>query len=101
MLPARDYRQRKVATDNRPLFDALISRAAEVRQMPFTESGRPAYEAANQELITISDRLVAVWDSQPSKEQGGTGAVVEQARQLGKPVQIVWTTGAARGLSPQ
>jgi len=40
---------------------------------------------------------VAVWDDQPSKDQGGTGALVEQARKLGKQVHVVWPEGAARG----
>jgi len=96
VLPTPSYREQKVKPDNRALFDELLAKAAEVRHMPFAESNRQAYEAANDALLNMADRLVAVWDGQPSKDQGGTGAVVEQARQLGKPVQVVWPEGAVR-----
>jgi hypothetical protein len=96
VLPSPNYREQKVKPDNRALFDALIAKATEVRHIPYAESGREAYEAANATLLDIADRLVAVWDGQPSKDQGGTGAVVQQARQLGKPVHVIWPQGAAR-----
>ncbi len=97
VLPSPNYREQKVKPDNRALFDDLLAKASEVRVMPLAESNRQAYEAANNTLLNMADRLVAVWDGQPSKDQGGTGAVVEQARQLGKPVLVVWPEGAARG----
>lgn len=96
VLPSLNYREQKVEPGNLELFDELLARAAEVRRMPFAESSRQAYEAANHELLDLADRLVAVWDGQPGKDQGGTGAVVEQARRLGKPVQVVWPEGAVR-----
>ncbi|HUY51820.1 MAG TPA: hypothetical protein VMV92_39995, partial [Streptosporangiaceae bacterium] len=96
VLPTPSYREQKVKPDNRALFDELLAKAAEVWHMPFAESNRQAYEAANDALLNMADRLVAVWDGQPSKDQAGTGAVVEQARQLGKPVQVVWPEGAVR-----
>jgi len=54
-------------------------------------------QAANAALLTMADKLIAVWDGQPGKDRGGTGALVEQARQLGKPVRVIWPEGAARG----
>jgi len=97
VLPSPNYRAQKVKPDNRALFDDLIAKASEVRHIPLAESNRQAYEAANNTLLNMADRLVAVWDGQPSKDQGGTGALVEQARRLGQPVLVVWPEGAARG----
>jgi len=97
VLPAPNYREHKVKPDNRLLYDELLAKATEVQHMPFPEPNRQAYEAANAALLTMADRLVAVWDGQPSKDQGGTGSVVEHARRLGKPVHVIWPRGAARG----
>jgi hypothetical protein len=96
VLPSPNYREQKVKPGNRLLFDELLANAAEVQYMPFPDSSRQAYETANATLLAMADRLVAVWDGQPGKDHGGTGAVVGKARQLGKPVHIIWPEGAAR-----
>jgi hypothetical protein len=97
VLPSPNYREQKVAPDNRAVFDELLAAATEVQHMPFAEANRQAYAAANAALLNMADELVAVWDGQPSKDQGGTGALVEQARRLGKQVHVVWPEGAAHG----
>jgi hypothetical protein len=97
VLPSPNYREQKVRPDNRAVFDELLAKAAEIQHMSFTEANREAYAAANAALLNMADKLVAIWDGQPSKDQGGTGALVEQARQLGKPVHVIWPAGAARG----
>ena len=97
VLPSPNYREQKVRPGNRAVFDELFAKAAEVHRMPFAAANRQAYTAANAALLAMTDKLVAVWDGQPSKDQGGTGALVEQARKLGKQVHVVWPEGAARG----
>jgi hypothetical protein len=97
VLPSPNYREHKVRPDNHAVFDELLAKAADIQHMPFTEANREAYAAANAALLNMADKLVAVWDGQPSKDQGGTGALVEQARQLCKPVYVIWPAGAARG----
>lgn len=37
-----------------------------------------------------------VWDGGPSGGHGGTGDVVDAARERGIPVTVVWPEGAAR-----
>nr|AHE14533.1 hypothetical protein asmbl_8 [uncultured bacterium] len=96
VLPASDYREHKVKPDHAPRFDALIRRATNVRVMPHTESNRHAYEAANEALLRSCDRLFAVWDGKAPVDQGGTAAVVSQARSLGLPVEVIWPDGAER-----
>ncbi|WP_280468404.1 hypothetical protein [Nocardia cyriacigeorgica] len=95
VLPSRNYRERKVKPDHAELFDRLLASAASVHAMDFDDAGRDAYEAANAQLILGADRLIAVWDGQVS-ERGGTGTVVDLARNAGIPVEIVWPEGAQR-----
>ncbi|MEU7630118.1 hypothetical protein AB0C34_09060 [Nocardia sp. NPDC049220] len=64
--------------------------------MNFAETGEEAYEAANAALLDRADLLMAVWDGRAS-ERGGTGTVVELARDRDVAVEIVWPQGASRG----
>jgi hypothetical protein len=96
VLPAEDYRERRVKPDHAPTFDRLIAHAAEVRIMPHLESNRAAYEAANEAMLSSCELLVAVWDGQPAVDRGGTAAVVEQAAARGLAVQVVWPQGSQR-----
>lgn len=99
VLPANDYRDRKVKPDNVTEFDELIGKASRVITMPFEQSNRDAYMAASERVLATVDALVAVWDGQPSDGRGGTGDVVDVARERGLPVTVVWPTGATRGLT--
>jgi len=97
ILPASDYRERKVKLQHATSFDELIRRASRVRVMPYAESNRDAYQAANEALISSCDRLLAVWDGGSPTDRGGTAAVVESARSRGVPVEVLWPDGAQRG----
>jgi hypothetical protein len=96
ILPAADYRDRKVKTENRSEFEDLLGRATQVDVMPFETSNREAYMAASEAVLGGVDHLVAVWDGAPSNGHGGTGDVVAAARERGVPVTVVWPDGAAR-----
>lgn len=96
VLPAADYRDRKVKPDNIAEFDELIARAASVYVMPLAESNRAAYEAASVHVMANVDEMVAVWDGAPPDGTGGTGDVARAAREQGMPVTVVWPTGATR-----
>ena len=96
VLPAADYRARKVKPANATDFDDLIARAASVHVMPLPESNRAAYQAAGAHVMANVDEMVAVWDGAPSDGAGGTGDTVRTAREQGIPVTIVWPTGAVR-----
>jgi len=97
VLPAADYRERKVKPDHAATFDRLIGRANQVPVMPHAESNRAAYEDANEAMLSSCDLLFAVWDAQPAVDRGDTASVVEQARSRGLSVEIVWPEGAQRG----
>lgn len=96
VLPAADYRERKVKPENAADFADLIGKASTVTTMPFEQSNRDAYMAASEAVLTGVEAMVAVWDGQPSDGHGGTGDVVVAARDRGMPVTVVWPAGAAR-----
>ena len=96
VLPAADYRVRRVEPDNREAFDDLLGRAAQVHVLPFDTSNRDAYAAANDRMLADIDVLVAVWDWMPPDGKGGTGDTVQLARERGVPVTVVWPVGPAR-----
>jgi hypothetical protein len=96
VLPSVDYREAKVGPRDRERFDILLMRSACVRYMPYRVAGREAYRDANEAVLGGIDRLVAVWDGRPSGGKGGTGDAVEEARDRGVPVDVVWPAGARR-----
>jgi hypothetical protein len=96
VLPAADYRERKVKPDNLKEFDDLMSRAQAVRTLPFDQTDKDAYMAASEELLGSVDSLIAVWDGKPSGSYSGTADVVAAARERGLPVTVVWPAGARR-----
>ncbi len=96
VLPASDYRSRKVKPDNAATFDELISHATIVRTLPFETSNRDSYLAASEHMLSTVELVIAVWDDQPADGQGGTGDVVERARARGVPVVRIWPIAASR-----
>jgi len=96
VLPAADYRQRKVKPDNAAEFDTLLARAATVHTMPARESNRDAYQAASEHVLTHIDQLVAVWDGAPPDGTGGTSDVVPTAIKRGLPLTVIWPDGVTR-----
>lgn len=97
VIPAADYRDRKVEPDNAAEFDELLGKATAVHTMRFAESNGAAYMAASEHMLSTVSALVAVWDGGPSGGYGGTADVVAAARERGLPVTVVWPDGAARG----
>jgi hypothetical protein len=96
VLPARDYRERKVKPDNAPEFAELVGKARTVTTMPYERSNREAYLAASRHVLDTVDQMVAVWDGQPADGRAGTGDVVAEARERDMPVTVIWPDGARR-----
>ncbi|ORT49021.1 hypothetical protein [Frankia sp. KB5] len=96
IIPAADYRARKVKPAHAELFDDLVRQATTVRVLPHDVSDRAAYEAANDALVDEVDLLMAVWDGYAPVDRGGTATTVAHAHANNRAVQIIWPTGAAR-----
>lgn len=96
IVPAEDYSAR-MTEPVRLRFDALLGRAHRVTNLPYREAKGPAYMAASLVLVERSHLLVAVWDGERSASFSGTGDVVDYARQVDVPVEVIWPAGARRG----
>jgi hypothetical protein len=96
LVPAQNYRTEKVPADYAEEFDDLVAKATDVRVLPFTDASPDAYEAANREMVAMSDLVLAVWDGTVSGAKGGTASVVSYARAKGIPVEVIWPEGAQR-----
>lgn len=97
IIPALDYRRQKIEWHNRHTFDELLGRASSVTQLPFKHSNRRAFMTASEELLSRCDRLLAVWDGNPSRTLGDTADVVRVAGERDMPVTVLWPAGARRG----
>jgi hypothetical protein len=69
-------------------YRRLVVLAEEVIVFPMATPRSQAYLAAGRYIVEHSDLLVAIWDGQPARGDGGTGDVVTLARQCGLP--LVW-----------
>jgi hypothetical protein len=59
-----------------------------------TGSRESAYEAAGRAVVDACDVLLALWDGEGSRGQGGTAEIVDYARRSGKHVVVVPVTRA-------
>lgn len=103
---AADYEKDFETSASRQEFRALLARAVQVDELPGSretaESRDAAYTAVGRLILDRSDVLMAVWDGEGARGEGGTAQMVGEARELGLPV--VWIASAppheARLLAP-
>jgi len=95
IIPAGQYRD-GLPADSHSEYDRLLATAAAVRRLPFAEPTPESYMAASELMIDDADELYAVWDGRPARGYGGTADVVAYAREHGKPVRVIWPSGAKR-----
>lgn len=77
-------------------FRRLLAAASDTTELCFPAPGAPAYHAAGRLIAEISDVLIAVWDGQAARGEGGTADIVAHARGLDRDVRIVWPPGVTR-----
>ena len=97
VLPAPDYRDTRVSPEHADTFDDLVT-SAYITRFASDSSSMQAYEAANAHVLESVERMLAIWDGQPSPEwkTGGTADAVAAAREQGMPVTVIWPEGAER-----
>ncbi|AHH18973.1 hypothetical protein NONO_c41890 [Nocardia nova SH22a] len=95
VVPAREYRA-GLPAEHHPVYDDLLSEAAEVIRLEHVESNSEAHQAGSVRMLDEADELFAVWDGKPARGYGGTTDVVAVARERGLPVTVVWPEGSAR-----
>jgi hypothetical protein len=100
-VPLEDYLKDFGSTDEHRLdYDGadlrqefrywLGERAIETIVMPLTPTRGEAYLRSGRYIVEHSDVMVAVWDGKKAQGRGGTGAIVDLAQKLGKPICHVW-----------
>ncbi len=98
-LPRDDYETDFETVASRQDFGQLLSQATEVVQVPPQLTRDAAYELGGMAVLDRSDVLVTVWDGQGAQGQGGTGAIVAEARHRNLP--IAWIHAGNRRPSTQ
>ncbi|HXL17239.1 MAG TPA: hypothetical protein VN961_06940 [Streptosporangiaceae bacterium] len=95
IVPAERYRDELPAAAH-PEYDALLTQATAVHQLPFTDSTAEAHMRASERMLDLADELLAVWDGRPARGYGGTADVIDAARKRHMTVHVIWPPGASR-----
>jgi hypothetical protein len=96
VVPSSSYEYSFEDREARRSYESLLALAIRVEILSFSEPSEEAYLSAGHRVVDLSDRLMAIWDGQPSRGKGGTADVVQFARTLGKPVDVIWPDGIWR-----
>jgi hypothetical protein len=91
-VPAADYARDFGDEQSRKEFRQLLKRASRVREAPARATREEAYEWAGRHVVDGCDALIAVWDGEPSRGQGGTAEIVQYARKHAVPLAWVHVT---------
>jgi hypothetical protein len=97
VVPAARYRDGFEDDGAKRGYDRLMERATYSERLDYTDSTEKAHMAGGRAVVDTCELLVAVWDGQPARGQGGTADVVAYARERGVPVEVIWPEGASRG----
>lgn len=83
VVPAHDYETTFEDADRVAYRDLL--RHAHVVELPPETGGEQAFFRAGRWIVDHADRMIAVWDGEPSQGLGGTADVVAYALLRGRP----------------
>ena len=95
-LPAEDYRSDFVSAESQEEFNTLLARAVRVVELPAAETREESYEQAGRYVVERCDVLIALWDGQQARGRGGTGDIVDWARDRRVPLLWVHTEPPAK-----
>jgi hypothetical protein len=79
-LPRAEYLRDFQSDESKREFEGLLSQAREVTELGPSESREAAYESVGRYVVDRCDVLIALWDGEGSRGQGGTAEIVEYAR---------------------
>ncbi|MFI6643399.1 hypothetical protein [Streptomyces sp. NPDC050504] len=97
VIPSGDYETGFADNGELARYRSLKDRATQEVRMDYAHATDEAYYAAGTFIADNCDRLIAVWDGLPARGRGGTGDIVTYAREVGRPVTVIWRDGARRG----
>lgn len=89
-----DYKE-DFAPASAAAFSRLLAEADAVQVLEGIAQREEAYYRAGVAVLDYCDLLLAVWDGQPARGYGGTGDIVQLARERKLP--LVWVYAARSG----
>src|SRR3984885_12604661 len=91
-FPADDYENDFVTPESKKQFRELLNRATAVLELDGSRENQDAqnraYESVGRTVLRHCDVLIAIWDVEEARIQGGTAQLVAEAGQLRIPT--VW-----------
>lgn len=93
-LPVSEYLHEFHNPSSRSIFEVLLSTASHTVQIGQMPSREEAYLEAGRYIVEHSDVLIAIWDGKKAQGIGGTGDIVELARQRSLP--LAWIQAGNR-----
>ena len=91
-LAREDYLDDFPTMESRREFEDLLAASRAVETMPPAATREAAYERAGRWIVEHCDTLVALWDRDPARGQGGTAEIVTYAVERAVPILWVRTT---------
>lgn len=67
-------------------YNQLINQASKVETLPASSTDEESYFAAGKRMVELSDIIIAVWNGKKAAGLGGTGDVVNYAKDIGKKI---------------
>ncbi len=87
-FPQSDYAQDFASEQSQREYSDLLARAQAVEVMPPVATREAGYEQVGRWVVDHSDAVVALWDGELSRDQGGTSGAVAYAAKRGVP--LLW-----------
>lgn len=85
VIPSQGYQSTFDASE-RSSYERYLQRADAVIELDFPGPSEAAYLAAGKFIVNSVEMLFAAWDGRAARGLGGTGDIVEYAKETGKPV---------------
>jgi hypothetical protein len=85
-LPPEEYVGDFATPGSRAEFEELLEDASMVTVLAAGGDRDEAYQRVGHYVVDRCDVLIAIWDGQPARGQGGTAEIVQRARQRGVPM---------------
>jgi hypothetical protein len=93
-LPPEQYVGDFTTQASRTEFGKLLREANMVTVLAAGGNREEAYLRVGQYVVDRCDVLIAIWDGQPARGQGGTAEIVQRARQRGVPMFRIQPSGS-------
>ncbi len=86
IIPCAGYEGAFTDTEGLAQYRKLLSKSADVIALDFPSPSENAFLAAGKKIVDRADLVITLWDGKNAVGKGGTGDIVEYARELGRQV---------------